>query len=155
MSRDFRPQFFSLIEPIWVPDKQAKMVFLKNLFSRRYSNLKFEKFDSAQANTARSRFFLKQALSKVNKKWGLWFVKHTYEFVFATASLHSRAFLSSWVGGPEFVTPCWRIQAQKPFVFRKSVENLRAWVFKGTVQRDFRPTVFFIIQTSLGYWPMG
>ena len=28
------------------------MVFLKNSFSRRYSNLKFEKFDSAQANTA-------------------------------------------------------------------------------------------------------
>ena len=25
--------FFSLIEPIWSPDKQAKMVFLKNSFS--------------------------------------------------------------------------------------------------------------------------
>ena len=24
-----RPLFFSLIKPIWVPDKQAKMVFLK------------------------------------------------------------------------------------------------------------------------------
>ena len=33
------------------------MVFLKNLFSRRYTNLKFEKFDSAQANTARSHLF--------------------------------------------------------------------------------------------------
>ena len=33
------------------------MVLLKNSFSRRYSNLKFEKFDSAQANTARSRIF--------------------------------------------------------------------------------------------------
>ena len=56
VSRDFRTLFFSLIKPIWAPDKQAKMVFLKNLFSRRYSNLKFEKFDSAsaQANTARS-----------------------------------------------------------------------------------------------------
>ena len=43
--------FFSLIEPIWSPDKQAKMVFLKNLFSQRYSNLKFEKI------SARSRFF--------------------------------------------------------------------------------------------------
>ena len=54
----FELYFFSLIKPIWAPDKQAKMVFLKNSFSRRYSNLKFEKFDSAQANTARSRNFL-------------------------------------------------------------------------------------------------
>ena len=30
VSRDFRHHFFSLIEPSWVPDKQAKMVFLKN-----------------------------------------------------------------------------------------------------------------------------
>ena len=29
---------FSLIEPIWAPDKQAKMVFLKDSFLRRYSN---------------------------------------------------------------------------------------------------------------------
>ena len=29
---------FSLIEPIWAPDKQAEMVFLKDSFSRRYSN---------------------------------------------------------------------------------------------------------------------
>ena len=50
----FELHFFSLIEPIGALDKQAKMVFLKNSFSRRYSNLKFEKFDSAQANTARS-----------------------------------------------------------------------------------------------------
>ena len=27
---------FSLIQPIWVPDKQSKMVSLKNSFSRRY-----------------------------------------------------------------------------------------------------------------------
>ena len=46
------------------------MVFLKNSFLRRYSNLNFKKFDSAQANTARSRFFLKLALSEVNKKVG-------------------------------------------------------------------------------------
>ena len=26
---------------------------------------------------------------------------------------------------------------------------------KGTVQRDFRPLVFFIIRTSLVHWPMG
>ena len=25
----------------------------------------------------------------------------------------------------------------------------------GTAQRDFRPTVFLIIRTSLGHWPMG
>ena len=30
--------FYSLIEPIWAPDKQAKMVFLKYSFSQRYSN---------------------------------------------------------------------------------------------------------------------
>ena len=60
VSRDFRPQFFSWIEPIWAPDKQAKMVLLKNLFSRRYSNSKFQKFDSAQ-DFAES-IFLKLAL---------------------------------------------------------------------------------------------
>ena len=48
----FELNFFSLIKPIWAPDKPAK-----NLFSRRYSNLNLEKFDSAQANTARSRNF--------------------------------------------------------------------------------------------------
>ena len=35
---------FSLIEPIWAPDKQAEMVFLKDSFSRRYSNF-FDKLD--------------------------------------------------------------------------------------------------------------
>ena len=29
VSQDFQSLFFSLIEPIWVPDKQAKIVFLK------------------------------------------------------------------------------------------------------------------------------
>ena len=42
VSRDFRTLFFSWIEPIWVPDKQSKIVLLKNSFSRRYSNLKFK-----------------------------------------------------------------------------------------------------------------
>ena len=46
----FELYFFSLIKPIWAPDKQAKMVFLKNL--------KFKKFDSRLANTARSQIFL-------------------------------------------------------------------------------------------------
>ena len=50
--------FFSWIEPIWAPDKQAKMVFLKNLFPWRYLSLKLEKFDSEQANTARIWTFL-------------------------------------------------------------------------------------------------
>ena len=50
--------FFSWIESIWAPDNQAKMVLLKNSFLRRYSNLKFKKFDSAQCDTAQSRNFL-------------------------------------------------------------------------------------------------
>ena len=33
---------FSLIEPILAPDKQAKMVFLKNSFLQRSLNLKFK-----------------------------------------------------------------------------------------------------------------
>ena len=53
----FNLYFFSLIQPIWAPDKQANMVFLKHSFLRRYSNFKFEKFDSTQANTARIFFF--------------------------------------------------------------------------------------------------
>ena len=32
VSRDFRTLFFSLIKPIWAPDKQAKMFFLKISF---------------------------------------------------------------------------------------------------------------------------
>ena len=48
----FDLNLFSQIDPIWAPDKQARMVLLiKNSFLRRYSNLKFEKFDSAQCNT--------------------------------------------------------------------------------------------------------
>ena len=39
----FDLNFFTLIEPLWVPDKQAKMVFLTNLFSRRYSKCKVQK----------------------------------------------------------------------------------------------------------------
>ena len=69
----FELYFFSLIKPIWAPDKQAKMVFLKNSFSRRYSNLKFFEFDSAQANTAQSRnFSTSQPFKKLTKKcWAL------------------------------------------------------------------------------------
>ena len=49
-------------QPIWAPDKQAKMFFFYS-FSRRYFNLKFENFDSMQANcSAESIFFDKLAL---------------------------------------------------------------------------------------------
>ena len=41
--------FISLNQPIWAPNKQAKMVFLKNSFLRRYSNFKFKKFISAKS----------------------------------------------------------------------------------------------------------
>ena len=34
VSRDFLPPFFAWIKPIWAPDKQDKMVLLKNSFSR-------------------------------------------------------------------------------------------------------------------------
>ena len=33
----FRLFFFSLIQPIWVLDKQSNLISLKNSFSRRYS----------------------------------------------------------------------------------------------------------------------
>ena len=62
----FELYFFSLIKPIW-----AKMVFLKNSFSRRYSNLKFEKFDSAQANTARNMYILFYLIFSFKARRGL------------------------------------------------------------------------------------
>ena len=54
----FSTSILAWIEPIWAPDKQIKMVFLKNSFLQRYSNLKLEKFDSPQANTERSQICL-------------------------------------------------------------------------------------------------
>ena len=61
VSRDFLA-FFSLIQPIWVPDKQSKMVSLKNSFLRRYSQKTWlgavwhcAESDSAQYHTAPSR----------------------------------------------------------------------------------------------------
>ena len=63
----FELYFFSWIEPIWAPDKQAKMVLLKNSFSWRYLNAKFKKFYSAQCNTARSQFFFKASPLKSYK----------------------------------------------------------------------------------------
>ena len=38
-------------QPIWAPDKLAKTLLLKNLFSKKYLNFKFEKFDSTQFNS--------------------------------------------------------------------------------------------------------
>ena len=51
VSRDFRPQFFSWFEPIWTPDKQAKVFSNSVLILPRYSITKFEKFDSAVCMT--------------------------------------------------------------------------------------------------------
>ena len=45
----------SSLQPIWPQINRLKQFCLNNLFSWRYSNFKFEKFDSAQANAARSR----------------------------------------------------------------------------------------------------
>ena len=48
------------------------MVFLKKSLSRRYLNLKFKKFDYAQANTAWSQTFLtSQPFKKLTKNVGL------------------------------------------------------------------------------------
>ena len=56
--------FISLIEAIWAPNEQSKIVLLKSSFSRRYSQnqwlravLACAESDSPQANTARSRIF--------------------------------------------------------------------------------------------------
>ena len=55
VSRDFRPPVFLWFEPIWAPDKQAKV--FSNSISPRYSITKFEKFDSAVCSTPRSQNF--------------------------------------------------------------------------------------------------
>ena len=39
VSRDFS-EFFPTIQPTWAPDKQAKMVLLKDSFSRKYARNK-------------------------------------------------------------------------------------------------------------------
>ena len=58
VSRDFRHflkwqchEIFDIFfshESTWVPDKQAKMDLMKDLFLLRIPKFKFEKFDSAQ-----------------------------------------------------------------------------------------------------------
>ena len=64
VSREFCHFFISWIEAFWAPDIQAKMVLLKNLFSRRYlqnqwlcAMLACAESDSVQVNTARSQKF--------------------------------------------------------------------------------------------------
>ena len=52
---------FSWIEPFWVPDKQSKMVLLKNSFSQDIR----QKRDSAQCYTARSRIPRSRTLRRV------------------------------------------------------------------------------------------
>ena len=54
----FLPLFFHESSPSGPLINRQKMFFLKNSFWQRYWNLKFEKFDSAQANSARSQKFL-------------------------------------------------------------------------------------------------
>ena len=39
-------------------DEKVVTLSLENLFFRRYSNFKFEKVDSPQANTAQSKLFV-------------------------------------------------------------------------------------------------
>ena len=42
----FQHIFISLIQPIWAPDKQLKIISLKNSFSQRYANFQFKQFES-------------------------------------------------------------------------------------------------------------
>ena len=81
VSQNVQPLFFSWIEPTWAPDKQAKMSFLKNWFSRRYSNLKFKKFNSAQANAAGSQIFAKP-FKKLTKMLSYVAIAHVYFWIF-------------------------------------------------------------------------
>ena len=61
--------FFHESNPSGPLINRLKWFFLKNSLARRYSNLKFEKFHSAQANTARSKFFLtSQPFKNLTKK---------------------------------------------------------------------------------------
>ena len=53
----FDLQFFSCFEPIWAPDKQAKVFLNSVLISPRYTIRKFEKFDSAVCMTQGSKHF--------------------------------------------------------------------------------------------------
>ena len=58
---------------------------------------------------------------------------------------------------------CIRMQTKvKSFLFchfgtnlKKITKNIWFSILKGTVQRDFRSLVFFIILTGLGHRPMG
>ena len=81
MSRDLLAFFSSsLIQPIWFPDKQSKMVLLKNSFSWRYSQttwlwavwycLESDSAHCAQYHTAQSWTLFSITLRVVGKfKW--------------------------------------------------------------------------------------
>ena len=51
----FDPQFFSSFEPIWTPDKQAKVFSNSVTISLTYSNFSMESTDSAQYHTEQSK----------------------------------------------------------------------------------------------------
>ena len=55
VQRDFRPQFISSFEPIWAPDKQAKVISNSVSTSLRYSNFSIAKTNSVQYHTAQSK----------------------------------------------------------------------------------------------------
>ena len=61
VSRAFLPLFFSLIKPIWSPDKQAKMVFLKIRFRK---DIRF--------------FFKASPLKSYSKMWALVCIVHLW-----------------------------------------------------------------------------
>ena len=65
--------FISWIEAIWAPDKQSKMVLLKNSFSRRYLQKTWycTESDSAQYHTAPSPTPRSITLRRVGKLKGL------------------------------------------------------------------------------------
>ena len=55
VSPDFLAFFYFMNGTHLATKKQAKIVLLKESFSRRFSNFNFEKFDSAQCQPTRSR----------------------------------------------------------------------------------------------------
>ena len=62
----FYLHFCSWFEPIWAPDKQAKVFSNSVSISQKYSITKFKKFDSAVCMTPPSKIF---SLSKIKKKF--------------------------------------------------------------------------------------
>ena len=62
--------FYSMNPTHLAPDKQAKWFLLKTSFSQRYSKFKFEKFDSAQCQSARNKkIFISKPIKRLKKCW--------------------------------------------------------------------------------------